>query len=485
MARRYITLAGPFQEERGQTYVRCPTCGEVSSLAEMRRQAMVCPWCGFHFLWESAAHLEMLSDEGTFRPLPESPAGPLLLGRAALCGRPVALAVADGTVRWEAAEVRALVALLEVARLERRPLLWVLAAPHGTEAPFLWPGVHLGLKRLQGSGRPRLALLSGPCYGPPAATALQADLVLAEPGAVLRPDLPEVLRQAGRLPPEALRPPRRLLQAGWADAVLPRREQRAILAHLLDLLGVEGPPPPAFPLPPCPWGGRIAEPCFELHGDRYSGDDAALVGGLGRLRGTDTRLLFLAMAPGKGPPATARFRAIGAGGWRKATRLLLLAGRFGLPVVTLIGRLTLHLGRGRREAELSATLGEAADTFLMHPAPTVSVFLEADGGPAALPLAAADVLLALPKAAASLREKGLEVDQAPAAQDELVEALTRHLSDLLRTYAVHGPVGRNRLLQRRYVRWARLAAGTERSSPLPARGNASGPPIEPDAADGS
>ncbi|MGC9025474.1 MAG: hypothetical protein ACP5NB_11740, partial [Chloroflexia bacterium] len=248
--RRYITLVGPFRGEMGQMYVRCPACGEVLLLAEVRRQAMVCPWCDFHFPWEAAAHLELLVDTGSFRPLAESPAGPLLLGRATIHGRPVALAVSDGTVRWSAAEVRALAVLLEEARLERRPLVWVLAAAQDAEAVSLWPGIHLGLKRLQGAGRPWLALLSGPGYGLPAATALQADLVLAEPGATLRPARPEVLRRAGRLPPEVLRLPRKVLRAGWADAVLPRREQRAVLAHLLDLLGVEGPSLPALPLQP-------------------------------------------------------------------------------------------------------------------------------------------------------------------------------------------------------------------------------------------
>lgn len=463
MARRYITLASPFQGETGQTYVRCPGCGEVSPLAELRGQAMVCLWCNFHFPWEAAAHLELLSDEGSFRPLSEGPSGPLLLGRATLYGRPVALAVADGTVHWNASEVRAFIALLEVARLERRPLLWVLAAAQGTEAPFLWPGIYLGLKRLQEVGRPWLALLSGPCYGLPAATALQADLVLAEPGSVLRPDLPEVLRQAGRLPPEVLRSPRNLLRAGWADAVLPRREQRATLAHLLDLLGVEGSALPAFASPPCPRGDLICEPLFELHGDRCSEDDAALIGGLGWLRGSDIRVLFLATSERKSRLLCSG--AIGAGGWRKATRLLRLAGHFGLPVVTLIGRPTLHLGRGQREAELSAALGEAMDALLLHPAPTVAVFLEAIGGPAGLALAATDILLSLPRATVSLRERGLDVDEEVATSDDLPKELARHLGELLQTYAVHGPLGRNRLLQRRYVRWARLATGMEKTPP--------------------
>lgn len=468
MARRYITLAGPFRGEAGQMYVRCPGCGEVSPLAELRRQAMVCSWCDFHFPWEAADHSELLIDKDSFRPLEGVPAGPLLLGRASLYGRPVALAVADGTVRWSVSEVRALIALLETARLERLSLLWVVAAAQGTEAPFLWPGVHLGLKRLQDAGQPRLALLSGPCYGLPAAAALQADLVLAEPGAVIRPELPEALRQVGRLPPEVLRPPRNLLRAGWADAVLPRREQQAALAHLLDLLGVEGPPlPPLEGATPrsLEMAAEICAPFFELHGDRRSGDEAALVGGLGRLRGSDIHLLLLATAPGKGRPAGGRSDAVGIGGWRKAARLLRLAGRFGLPVVTLIGRPTLHLGRGQREAELSAALGEALDALLFHPAPTVAVFLEAGGDPAGLPLAAADVLLAFPRATVSLREKGLDVDEEVATPDDLPKALERHLGELLQTYTVHGPLGRNRLLQRRYVRWARLSTGMEKSPP--------------------
>jgi len=468
LARRYISLSTtPPGEVPGQVLIRCPGCGETTPAEDLRAHALVCPWCDFHFPLEAAPRLDGLVDEGSFRPLAPQPAGPALFGRATLLGRPVALAVADPMTSWSPAEALALVALAEEALQERLPLLWVVSAFHGTVAESPWPGVQAALSGLSGAGLPWIALLAGPCYGPPSALALQADLVLAEPGATLALLLPEVLHQAGRLPPESKESPQHLLRAGWADAVVSRQEQRPALAGLLDLLGIEGKPLPRFHAAGGKPAGqqapgtlqRLFDPFFELHGDRGMADDPALVGGLARLRGHGARLLVLAAGLGQERRLVRRPHngAVGAAGWRKATRLLHLAARFGLPVVTLVGAPTLRAGRRDRPDVLAATLGQTLQALVTLPVPVVAVRLGSHQGFPTHALSTSDGLLVAEPFAAHLQQEGPAPDATFADEQELLPVLGQQLDELTQTYAVHGPLGRRKLLQRRYVRWARLS----------------------------
>jgi acetyl-CoA carboxylase beta subunit len=467
MTRRYISLPTvPYGQATGEVHVRCPLCAEVSSSADLAAQAMVCPWCDFHFPLEAGRHVALLVDEGSFRPLKEGLAGPSLFGRATLWDRPIALAVADPATCWTPAEVQACVDLIEEARLQHSPLLWLVTAPRGTVAEIPWAGVQSALGCLREAELPGIALLSGPCYGPAVALALQADLVLAEPGTAITLVPPEELRQAGRLPEEVTRPVRDLLRAGWADASLPRRAQRPVLATLLGFL--EGGQPdrersrgkvPADDLLQPPEGvADLFDLFFELHGDRGTEDDRALLGGLARLREGGGALLFLATARERGPSLRRPREAIGAGGWRKATRLLALAGRFGLPVVTRVDRVALRSGRRDRPAELATAMGQTLAALLALPAPSVALRLGRGGGPASLALTVADSILAPAAIAADLAEEGFTPD-GTFTGEELPVVLAGHLQSLTQTYALHGPLGRRKLLQRRHARWTRLAAG--------------------------
>jgi len=410
---------------------------------------MVCPWCDGHLPLDAERHLELLVDKGAFHPL-GAPAGSSLFGQATLAGHEIALALADPTALWTPAECRALLALAEVARRERHPLVWVATAAQGA-TPALWPGLQAALQALHQVAVPWLTLVAGPCYGSMAALALQSDLVLAEPGAFLDPLLPAMRRQAG-LAPEPLHRPRQLLRAGWADAVLPRSEQRAGLALLLDLLLAPGPSRPRgarrLPQPEVPAQLQaLFGPFFELHGDRRAGDDPTLVGGLGRLREDGRTVVVLAALSRK---------AIGAAGWRKAARLLGLAGRLGLPVVTLIDRPVLRASRSEAPGETATALGETLQALLDVPTPTIAVILGDDEGLAMQVLGTADGLLCS-ATVASRRQDRPTPDATFDHERDLPGLLARHLEELTQTYVIHGPLGRRKLLQRRYIRWIRPA----------------------------
>ncbi len=80
----------------------------------------------------------------------------------------------------------------------------------------------------------------------------------------------------------------------------------------------------------------IAEEFKELHGDRKSGDDKAIVGGIGRIE--DYSVMFIGHQKGRDTESR-QYRNFGMAnpeGYRKAYRLMKLAEKFGLPVISLI-----------------------------------------------------------------------------------------------------------------------------------------------------
>ena len=81
---------------------------------------------------------------------------------------------------------------------------------------------------------------------------------------------------------------------------------------------------------------RICDSFIELHGDRFHADDKAIIGGLGQINGTT----FMIIGHQKGRDTASRtYRNFGMAnpeGYRKAYRLMQMAEKFGIPVVTLV-----------------------------------------------------------------------------------------------------------------------------------------------------
>ncbi|MFI5000812.1 MAG: acetyl-CoA carboxylase carboxyltransferase subunit alpha [Reyranellales bacterium] len=135
---------------------------------------------------------------------------------------------------------------------------------------------------------------------------------------------------------------------------------------------------------------RLVTDYTPLAGDRAFGEDAAVVGGLGRLGGRSVVVL----GQEKGDDTEARikhnFGMARPEGYRKAQRLMRLADRFGMPVVTLVDTPGAYPGldaEARGQAEAIAT---SIDTCLQIGVPLVSVVIGEGGSGGALALASAD-----------------------------------------------------------------------------------------------
>ncbi|HUQ14183.1 MAG TPA: acetyl-CoA carboxylase carboxyltransferase subunit alpha [Novosphingobium sp.] len=130
-----------------------------------------------------------------------------------------------------------------------------------------------------------------------------------------------------------------------------------------------------------------------LAGDRNYGEDQAILGGLARL---DGRKLML-IGHEKGHDTASRIRHnFGMGkpeGYRKAIRLIELAGRFGLPVVTLVDTSGAFPGIEAEERGQAEAIARSTEACLALPVPMVAAIVGEGGSGGAVALASAERVL--------------------------------------------------------------------------------------------
>ena len=133
----------------------------------------------------------------------------------------------------------------------------------------------------------------------------------------------------------------------------------------------------------------------ELHGDRYSGDDGALVTGLGRFNGIPVATI----AQQKGRDVRERkLRNFGMArpeGYNKAMRLMDLADRFHLPVVTFVDTPAADPGVAAEEHGISWKIAESMRRMFALTVPAVSVVIGEGGSGGAIAVACANKVLML------------------------------------------------------------------------------------------
>lgn len=139
-----------------------------------------------------------------------------------------------------------------------------------------------------------------------------------------------------------------------------------------------------------------------LGGDRLYGDDQAIMGGFARLGGRRVVLI----GHEKGDDTQSRIKHnFGMGkpeGYRKAIRLMELAGRFGLPVVTLVDTSGAFPGVEAEERGQAEAIARSTEACLALPVPMVAVIVGEGGSGGAVALAAANRVLMLEHAVYSV-----------------------------------------------------------------------------------
>ncbi len=171
-----------------------------------------------------------------------------------------------------------------------------------------------------------------------------------------------------------------------------------------------------------------------LGGDRYFGNDQAIIGGFARL---GTRRVML-IGHEKGHDTQSRIKHnFGMGkpeGYRKAIRLMELAGRFGLPVVTLVDTSGAFPGVEAEERGQAEAIARSTQACLALPVPMVAIIVGEGGSGGAVALASAERVLMFEHAVYSVisPEAGASIlwRTADKAQ-EMAEAMKTTAQDLL------------------------------------------------------
>ncbi len=192
----------------------------------------------------------------------------------------------------------------------------------------------------------------------------------------------------------------------------------------------------------------LIEDFIPMAGDRYFAEDAAIMGGVGRFRGRSV----VVIGHEKGSDTESRikhnFGMARPEGYRKAVRLMDLAEKFSMPVITLVDTAGAYPGIGAEERGQAEAIARSTDRCLALGVPIVAVVIGEGGSGGAVAIATANRVLMLehsiytvasPEAAASIlwRDAARAIDAATSMKITAQDLKTLGVIDVI----IPEPVG--------------------------------------------
>jgi acetyl-CoA carboxylase carboxyl transferase subunit beta len=266
-------------------WIKCSSCREIIYRKEIEKNFRVCPKCNYHFRLSASRRIQLLADEGTFRPSGNEIASqdPLLFkdsrkyrdrlrdaakksgqseavvaGAAQMGGRPVQLCVFDfdfmgGSMGSVVGEL--ITRSIETAAREGTPLVTVTCSGGARMQEGLFSLMQMAktssaLTRMADARLPYISILADPTTGGVCASfAMLGDVIIAEPRALVGFAGPRVIEQTiGERLPEGFQRSEFLLEHGIVDMVVPRNRLKETVVRLLGFFlpeeesSVENPP---------------------------------------------------------------------------------------------------------------------------------------------------------------------------------------------------------------------------------------------------
>ena len=273
--KKAIEQPTPPEERKVRTeglWVKCESCGTIIFRKDLEANLLVCPKCGFHFKMNSKQRLEMLLDgRWTEHDAGMTSTDPLqfvdtkpyatrlkearkklgmndavITAEGQLAGRPVVCCAME--FNFIGGSMGAVVGEkvtrgIELALDTRQPLIVVSCSGgarmmEGTISLMQLAKVSAALARLDDAKVPYISVLTDPTTGGVTASfAMLGDLNIGEPGALIGFAGPRVIEQTIRQTlPDGFQRSEFLLEHGFLDAVVPRKELKSFIASSLDLL---------------------------------------------------------------------------------------------------------------------------------------------------------------------------------------------------------------------------------------------------------
>lgn len=260
--------AAPVHQDPGEPEKNCPNCHKDIPLSRLWANHLVCP-CGHHFRMKARQRLPMLVDKNSFHELFRSrkSGNPLDFpgysekletvqavsgeNEAVICGaakiggvscciflmEPYFMMGSMGSVVGEK-----ITTLFEFATAQHLPVVGFTVSggarmQEGLLSLMQMAKTSAAIKRHSDAGLLYIAVLTDPTTGGVTASfAMEADIILAEPGATIGFAGARVIEQTTRKPlPKEFQTSEFVLEHGFIDAIVPRPNQKQMLSNLLQL----------------------------------------------------------------------------------------------------------------------------------------------------------------------------------------------------------------------------------------------------------
>jgi len=273
--KKAIEQSTPPEERRVRTeglWMKCDSCRTIVFRKDLEENLFVCPKCQFHFKMDAKKRLDMLLDgRYTERDAGMASSDPLnftdtkpysarlkearkklgmndaiLTAEGQLNGRPVVICAMEfGFIGGSMGAVvgEKVTRGIELAIETRQPFIAVSCSGgarmmEGTISLMQLAKVSAALAKLDDARLPYISLLTDPTTGGVTASfAMLGDLNIAEPGALIGFAGPRVIEQTiGQKLPEGFQRSEFLLEHGFLDAIVPRKDLKSFIGTSLDLL---------------------------------------------------------------------------------------------------------------------------------------------------------------------------------------------------------------------------------------------------------
>lgn len=447
---------------------KCNKCGQPIYVEDVTENHYVCPKCGGYFRIHAYRRIQMLADEDTFEEWDKEMEffNPLnfpgyekkvqaakektrlneavVTGKAMIGGQPAVVGVCDARFLMSSmghVVGEKITRAVERATKEQLPVVIFAASggarmQEGIVSLMQMAKTAAALKRHHEAGQLFISVLTDPTTGGVTASfAMLGDIILAEPKALIGFAGPRVIEQTiGQKLPEGFQRAEFLLEHGFVDLIVERKDQKEMISRLLSFHRKENcffnrqdwqkilqEKPECLPRKKnegkrgrakkaesvSAWdtvlisrkAGRptamdyidgLFDEFIELHGDRCYKDDGAIVGGIGLFGNIPVTVIGQVKGKNTKEQIKRNFGMPSPDGYRKALRLMKQAQTFGRPVVCFVDTPGAFCGleaeeRGQGEA-IARNLFEMSSLNV----PVLSVVIGEGGSGGALAMAVAN-----------------------------------------------------------------------------------------------
>lgn len=448
----YIPLKSERPEVPEGLLKKCNKCGAAILTEEVKSAGYICPKCQGYFRVHAYERIRMTVDEDSFeewekdmefvnplefkgyeekvKSLKEKTglSEAVVTGKASIEGNPAVIAVCDG--RFLMASMGQVVGekitrAVERATKEQLPVIIFACSggarmQEGIVSLMQMAKTAAALKQHSDAGLLYVSVLTDPTTGGVTASfAMLGDVILAEPKALIGFAGPRVIEQTiGEKLPKGFQRSEFLLEHGFIDRIVERKEMRTVLGNILQMHHTAQNPVIQKPVQTVekerqsvqakdawervtisrkndrPVGQDYIRTLFsdflEFHGDRCYGDDPAIIGGIARFAGIPVTVIAQVKGKSTKENVAHHFGMPSPEGYRKALRLMKQAEKFERPILLFVDTPGAFCGieaeeRGQGEA-IARNLFEMSSMKV----PVLSVVIGEGGSGGALALAVAD-----------------------------------------------------------------------------------------------